>query len=46
MRFFLASFAAARREHPWMVPGVALTGSAALGSALPGILDVFHRVLS
>jgi hypothetical protein len=33
------------RLHPWIVPGLALTASAAFGSALPDILAFVARVL-
>lgn len=42
----IAFLRAEHRRHPWMAPGVALTGSAAFGSALPGILNALSRVLS
>lgn len=42
MRAFLASFRDARRDHPWMVPGLLLSASAALGTALPDILSVLR----
>lgn len=27
------------RRHPWMAPGVLLTGAAAFGTALPQVLE-------
>lgn len=43
MRAFLrAEF----RRHPWMAPGLAITASAALGSAFTDIVAAIARVLS
>jgi len=42
MRAFLLD---EHRRHPWMLPGVMLTGSAALGFALPDLFDLVARVL-
>ena len=43
VRRFLAE---EHRRHPWMVPGLLLTGSAALGSGLTDIVAFIARVLS
>lgn len=32
-------------RHPWIAPGLALTASAAFGSALPSILGAIAQVL-
>lgn len=45
MRALIDSFRNARRDHPWLVPGVALSASAALGSHLSELLAVAQRVL-
>lgn len=37
----IAFFRAEHERHPWMLPGVMLTGSAAFGSALPDLLAFF-----
>lgn len=34
------------RRNPWVIPGVMLTGSAALGSSLGDIVALFHAMLS
>jgi len=45
MRRFSTFLVAEHRAHPWMLPGVALTASAALGTALPDLIAAIHRVL-
>ena len=42
----IASLRQELRRHPWMAPGVLLSGAAAFGSALPDIIAFAHRVLS
>ena len=42
----LASFRRELRRHPWMAPGLLLTGAAAFGSALPDMIALAHRALS
>lgn len=42
----MAAIRAELAEHRWIVRGVLLTGCAALGSALPDLLAIVHRVLS
>jgi hypothetical protein len=42
IRFFLTE----HRRNPWVLPGVLLTGSAALGSAIGDIAAAIHVVLS
>jgi hypothetical protein len=46
MSALITSYRYVRRFHPWVVPGVLLSGSAALGTALPELLTLAHRVLS
>lgn len=38
MTDFLAFLRAEHARHPWMLPGVSLTGAAALGTALPDLI--------
>lgn len=35
---------AEHRRNPWMLPGVALTASAALGTALPDLIALAGRI--
>lgn len=32
-------------RHRWMAPGLAVTGSAFLGTVLPDLVSLLHRVL-
>lgn len=38
--------AAELRRHRWIAPGVTLAASAALGTALPDLVALVHRVFS
>lgn len=42
----MKSFTDELRLHPWMWRGVLLTGSAALGTALPDILTLLRQVFA
>ncbi len=46
MRALVSYLREQHAEHPWMAPGVALTGSAALGSHLQVLIDLVAAALS
>ena len=43
-RDILGWFIAEHRRNPWMLPGVALTASAALGAVLPDLIELVGRL--